>query len=135
MLEKNQSIDRAKEVAMQGLRTIIYPVSDLSAATVWYSQVFEVKPYFNEPFYVGFNIAGFELGLVPDGESSTAGTVAFWGCTNIDAEFARISLLGAITLEPPTDVGEGIKVAKLADPFGNCLGLIENPSFMISDVR
>jgi hypothetical protein len=32
-------------------------------------------------------------------------------------------------------VGEGIKVAELADPYGNVLGLIENPHFDPSKVR
>ena len=50
-----------------GLRTVCYPVSDLTAATAWYAAAFETQPYFKEPFYVGFNIGGFELGLIPDG--------------------------------------------------------------------
>lgn len=49
-----------------GLRTTIYPVTDLAKAKAWYSAVLGVKPYFDEPFYVGFNVGGFELGLDPD---------------------------------------------------------------------
>lgn len=114
---------------MLGVRTVIYPVSDLSGAARWYSEVFNVTPYFQQPFYVGFQIAGFELGLVPDGEPSTKGQVTYWGTLDIVAEYERILQLGAERIEPPTDVGEGIFVATLADPFGNVLGLIENPHF------
>ena len=120
---------------MLGLRTVIYPVADLEAATAWYSQVFSVSPYFVQPFYVGFQVAGFELGLVPDGEQSKDGAVTYWGCVDIELEFERIRLLGAAAIESPTDVGEGIRVATLADPFGNCLGLIQNPHFNVTEVR
>jgi len=54
-----------------GLRTTIYLVPDLSTAKQWYQDAFGVSPYFNEAFYVGFNIAGYELGLLPDEPSST----------------------------------------------------------------
>lgn len=119
---------------MLGIRTVIYPVTDLVAATRWYSEVFAVQPYFQQPFYVGFQIAGFELGLVPDGEPSRDGQITYWGTLDIVEEYQRILALGAERIEPPTDVGDGIRVATLADPFGNVLGLIENPHFDISKV-
>ena len=73
-----------------GLRTAIYPVADLSRAKQWYADVLEVAPYFDEPFYVGFNIGGFELGLIPDGTPGTDGSQALWGVSDIDAVFARL---------------------------------------------
>ncbi|UPG94481.1 VOC family protein [Luteibacter aegosomatissinici] len=112
-----------------GLRTAIYPAPDLDAAKAWYAQVLEQQPYFDEPFYVGFNVGGFELGLVPDGTPGTAGAQPLWGVSHIDAEFARLVSLGAAPLEPVTEVGGGIKVAAVTDPFGNRFGLIENPHF------
>ena len=48
-----------------GLRTVIYRVRDLAAAKAWYANAFGVQPYFDEPFYVGFDIGGYELGLHP----------------------------------------------------------------------
>jgi hypothetical protein len=48
---------------MLGIRTTIYKVSDIQKATEWYSNAFETNPYYNEPYYVGFNIKGYELGL------------------------------------------------------------------------
>lgn len=118
-----------------GLRTAIYPVKDLAAAKTWYSKVTELAPYFDQPFYVGFSVGGFELGLVPDGESGVAGPQPLWGVVNADAAFERLVSLGATPLEPVTGVGEGIKVASVIDPFGNRLGIIENPHFNHAAVR
>ena len=37
--------------------------------------------------------------------------------------------------EPVRDVGGGIRVATVKDPFGNVLGVIENPHFSTANVR
>lgn len=118
-----------------GLRTVIYPAPELAKARQWYSDVLGVQPYFDQPFYVGFSVGGFELGLVPDAIPGTTGPQALWGVVNAEQAVARLLSLGAVELEPVTEVGEGIKVAAVQDPFGNRLGLIENPHFKIADVR
>ena len=118
-----------------GLRTAIYPAPDLARAKAWYSEVLGIAPYFDQPFYVGFTVGGFELGLLPDGEPSVNGSQALWGVSNAELEFARLIKLGATQIEPVTEVGEGIKVASVRDPFGNRFGIIENPLFKASDVR
>lgn len=118
-----------------GLRTAIYPVEDLARAKLWYGQVLGGKPYFDEPFYVGFSVGGFELGLLPNGTPGTAGPQPLWGVADARAEWERLLALGATELEPVTEVGEGIKVAAVTDPFGNRLGIIENPHFKLADVR
>ena len=120
---------------IQGLRTVIYPVTDLEKGKAWYSEVLGVKPYFDEPFYVGFSAGGFELGLIPDGEPGAAGVQVFWGIPDAAAELARLTALGAAVHEPVKDVGGGIKVASVRDPFGNLFGIIENPHFKLDDVR
>jgi catechol 2,3-dioxygenase-like lactoylglutathione lyase family enzyme len=118
-----------------GLRTVIYPAPDLAGAKSWYTGVLGVQPYFDEPFYVGFSVGGFELGLVPDATPGVAGAQPLWGVQNIEEEFQRLLKLGAVELDPVTDVGGGIKVAALRDPFGNRLGIIENPHFDPAAVR
>lgn len=118
-----------------GLRTAIYPAPDLSSAKRWYEQVLGAKPYFDEPYYVGFSVGGFELGLLPDAKPSIEGPQPLWGVADIRAEFARLLALGATELQPVTEVGEGIKVAAVKDPFGNRVGIIENPNFKRSEVR
>jgi predicted enzyme related to lactoylglutathione lyase len=120
---------------IRGLRTAIYHVSDLGAAKAWYAQVVEREPYFDQPFYVGFNVGGFELGLVPDGTSGPGGAVAYWGVADAAAAVDRLQALGATVREPLQDVGEGIKVAVVADPFGNSFGIIENPHFDAQNVE
>lgn len=118
-----------------GLRTAIYPVADLDAAKRWYSEMLGQAPYFDQPFYVGFAVGGFELGLLPGGEAGTAGAQPLWGVADIGAAFARLLSLGATEIEPVTEVGDGIKVAAVRDPFGNRFGLIENPNFDREAVR
>ena len=120
---------------IKGLRTVAYPVADLAAAKDWYSKVFGVAPYFDQPFYAGFNIGGFELGLIPDGTPGTAGSMVYWGVDDIESEVARITALGARPHGAIQDVGEGIKTVELADPFGNLLCLIDNPHFDLKAVR
>lgn len=118
-----------------GLRTVIYPAADLAAAKTWYAKVLGQGPYFDEPFYVGFSVGGFELGLLPDATPGTNGPQPLWGVSAIEAAYARLLELGASALEPVSEVGGGIKVAAVQDPFGNRLGIIENPGFNPSAVR
>ena len=120
---------------IKGLRTVVYPVADLAASKDWYAKVFGIAPYFDQPFYVGFSVGGFELGLIPDGRSATAGSMVYWGVDDIGAEVERITALGATIHGAVQDVGEDIKTVELADPFGNLLCLIYNPHFDLKDVR
>lgn len=112
-----------------GLRTAIYPTKDLAAARDWYASMLAIQPYFDEPFYVGFNVGGFELGLIPDGEPGTSGSQPLWGVADASAALTWLIDCGATELEPVTDVGGGIKVAAVVDPFGNRFAVIENPHF------
>lgn len=118
-----------------GLRTAIYPVNDVEKAERWYAQLLAVEPYFDQPFYVGFSVGGFELGLIPDGVSGTSGPQPLWDVVSAHDALTRLLALGATALEPVTEVGEGIKVAAVIDPFGNQLGLIENTNFNVASVR
>ena len=118
----------------KALMTAIYPTPDLSRAKAWYTEAFGVKPYFDEPFYVGFEVAGYELGLVPIEENhqpGNRGVIAYWGVTDADAAWTRLTKLGASALDPVKDVGGGIRVGLVADPFGNVLGVIQNPNFRV----
>ncbi|MFN8613933.1 MAG: VOC family protein [Vulcanimicrobiota bacterium] len=111
-----------------GLRSAIYPVKDLAAAKAWYEQLLGFPPYFDEPFYVGFEVGGYELGLLPDGSR----TDTLWGVENIQQAWEAMLEKGARPLDEPKDVGGGIWVASLLDPQGNALGIIENPHFKLA---
>lgn len=120
-----------------GLRTAIYRVGDLDAAKEWYAAVLGKGPYFDEPFYVGFDVGGFELGLQPEepggGLASPGGegVVAYWGVNDADEAYARLLGLGATGHGGVEDVGGGIRVATVLDPSGNVFGIIENPHFSL----
>ena len=118
-----------RPVGILGLRTALYPAPDLAAARQWYATVLGRPPYFDQPYYVGLNVGGFELGLVPDLVPGTGGPQPLWGVADAAAAWTRLVELGATPLDPLQDVGEGIKVAAVTDPFGNRLGFIENPKF------
>jgi len=113
---------------LKGLRTVIYPANDLDAARAWWSGVLGQDPYFVEPFYVGFEVAGYELGLVPDA-SFEEGAHVYWGVDDVQAAVQEAVDAGAEVREQPTDVGGGIIVAMVANPDGALVGFIYNPSF------
>ena len=115
----------------QGLRTVIYGVDDLEKAKAWYQTVLGIEPYFDQPFYVGFTVGGFELGLDPSAPRGTAGPVAYWGVDDADAALERILEAGAQEHTPVQDVGDGIRTGVVLDPFGNTLGFIYNPHFSL----
>lgn len=119
---------------VKGLGTVIYRVTDLDQAKQWYSAAFGRAPYFDQPFYVGFNVEGYELGLDPDRSGRHAGrggSVAYWRVDEIGAAVQHFVGAGATVVTPIQDVGDSIKVATVADPFGNTIGLIENPHFRL----
>lgn len=117
-----------------GLRTAKYTARDLAAAKAWYMEVVGYGPYFDQPYYVGFNVGGFELGLTPDDAAApirAEAGIAYWGVADAKASWKRLLSLGAAPFEPVQDVGGGIKIGAVRDPFGNVLGIIENPGFKI----
>ena len=120
-----------------GLRTAIYKVKDLETAKKWYSDVLNIEPYFDEPFYVGFNVGGFELGLDPDAENVTTGDnlQIYWGVRNAQETFEELLGKGAREHSAPQNVGGDIVVASVFDPFGNIFGIIENPAFKIENTE
>lgn len=123
-----------KPSAFLGLRTAIYNVTDIARAKAWYRSLLGIDPYFDQPFYVGFSVGGYELGLDPDpsgGKTGPGGSVAYWRVPTINDAVRHFVACGATLLAPAQEVGEGIRVATVSDPFGNLIGLIENPHFAL----
>lgn len=118
---------------LKGLRTAIYPVQDLQRAKSWYTDLLGYGPYFEEDYYVGFDVGGYELGLMPEGESATSGSVVYWAVDDIHSTWDRLILNGASPFEEIMHVGGEVYVATVTDPFGNLLGIIKNPNFKASD--
>jgi predicted enzyme related to lactoylglutathione lyase len=132
-----ERVDTPKtSVEFFGLRTAVYSAADLAAAKRWYTDAFGVLPYFDEPYYVGFNVGGFELGIRPDTTSGTgAAGVAYWGVADARQTYARLLEKGATEVEPVQDVGGGVRIGAVRDPFGNVLGVVENPHFQYTPPR
>ncbi|MBS1587582.1 MAG: VOC family protein [Bacteroidetes bacterium] len=117
----------------KGLRTVGYYVPHLEAAKKWYSAAFETEPYFDAPFYVGFNIGGYELGLMPkeDGVMKGNNVLTYWAVDDVYTAYEELLGKGARTHTEPQDVGDGIIVATVKDPWDNVLGIIYNPHFQL----
>ena len=114
-----------------GLRTVVYSVKELEAAREWYAKLLGVRPYFDEPFYVGFDVGGYELGLTPadEGAPGVGGDTPYWAVQDVAGSLARAIELGAKPHADAHEVGDGIVVGAVVDPFGNVLGMIRNPHF------
>lgn len=115
-------------IALEGLRTVIYPAPDLDAAIAWWTRLVGIDPYFNEPFYVGFDVAGYELGLLPTADPAE-GALVYWGVADVASAVAAAVAEGATEHVPVAEVGGGIVTATVRTPTGAILGLIHNPHF------
>jgi predicted enzyme related to lactoylglutathione lyase len=109
------------------LRTVIYRVGDLAVAKKWYALITGIQPYFDEPFYVGFDINGHELGLDPNAPDTGPGnhTVSYWAVDDVATAVVKITGAGGKLIQPKTNVGGTINIAIIEDPFGNQFGVIE----------
>jgi predicted enzyme related to lactoylglutathione lyase len=111
----------------QGVKTILHPVSDLTAAKAVYSALLGIEPQTDGPYYVGYEAEGQQIGLVPGGGPQGMTTpVAYWHVPDIEAKLAEVTGAGATVKEPVRDVGGGRLVATFTDPDGNVLGLIQD---------
>lgn len=115
-----------------GLRTIIYPAPDLDAMKAWYTELLGIEPYFDEPFYVGFSVNGYELALDPNSDPGD-GPTTYWGVADIEAALSALHSSGGNPHSPTRDVGDNIRVASVTDPTGNVLAIIENPHFQLAN--
>ena len=107
---------------------MIYPAPDLDAAKQWWAAFLGMPPYFDEPFYVGFNPGGYELGLLPDADPDS-GALTYWGVEDVDEAVAAALQIGAREHTPASDVGDGIITATVRTPSGCVVGFIYNPHF------
>jgi predicted enzyme related to lactoylglutathione lyase len=108
----------------QGIKTVLHPVSDLEKAKPVYTALLGVAPMADSPYYVGYEAAGQQIGLVPG--SGMTSPLAHWHVADIAAKLAEVKAAGATVKESPRDVGGGRLVASFADPDGNVLGLIQD---------
>ncbi|MGW8782728.1 VOC family protein [Streptomyces sp. NPDC055796] len=111
----------------QGIKTVLHPVSDLAAAKDVYTALLGVAPVVDEPYYVGYEAGGQQIGLVPGGaQQGMTSPVAHWHVPDIEAKLAEVTAAGGKLKDPVRDVGGGRLVATFTDPDGNVLGLLQD---------
>jgi len=117
-------------IPLQGLRTVIYPAPDLATAKRWWTELLGIPPYFDQPFYVGFSVGGYELALMADADPAD-GALVYWGVPDVAEAVATAKASGSTEHTPVADVGDGIVTATVRTPEGTILGLIHNPNFSL----
>jgi len=111
----------------EGIKTVLHPVSDLASAKAVYTALLGTSPQTDEAYYVGFDVAGQHIGLVPGGgPQGMTSPVAYWHVADIEAKLAEVTAAGAVVREAAHDVGGGRLVATFTDPDGNVLGLLQD---------
>ncbi len=113
--------------SVQGVTTVLHPVSDVERAKAVYSALLGVAPQADTPYYVGVDVAGQHIGLLPGGgPQGLTSPVAYWHVDDIEAKVAEVTAAGATVRDAPNEVGGGRVVASVVDPDGNVLGLIQD---------
>jgi predicted enzyme related to lactoylglutathione lyase len=111
----------------QGIKTVLHPVTDLAAAKAMYTALLGIEPQADSDYYVGFEVEGQHIGLVPNGgPQKMASPVAYWHVEDIEAKLAEVTAAGATVKDAPRNVGGSRLVATFTDPDGNVLGLIQD---------
>ncbi|MFJ4711614.1 VOC family protein [Streptomyces sp. NPDC088785] len=110
-----------------GIKTVLHPVSDVAKAKEVYAALLGTAPQVDEAYYVGFDVAGQHIGLVPNGaQADMTSPVTYWHVSDIEAKLAEVTAAGGMVKEPAHDVGGGRLVATFTDPDGNVLGVLQD---------
>jgi predicted enzyme related to lactoylglutathione lyase len=113
--------------SVQGIKTVLHPVSDVEKSKAVYTALLGMPPQTDSPYYVGFDVAGQHIGLVPGGgPQGLTSPVAYWHVDDIEAKLAEVTAAGAEIKDAPSEVGGGRVVASVVDPDGNVLGLVQD---------
>ena len=123
---------------LRGLANVSFYAADHEAARRWYTRLLGIEPYFVVPGYVEFRIGDYqhEFGIIdatyapPGALEGPAGEIVSWHVDDVRAAFERLLALGATQYDGPRERGEGFVTASVVDPFGNILGVMENPHYL-----
>src|SRR4051794_26763790 len=111
-----------------GMNTIMFPVKDIAAAKVLYATLLGVEPSMDQPYYVGFDVAGQHFGLDPNGHAKgLTGPLGYWTVDDVEQTLATLVEAGAKVFEPEREVGGGRLTAIVQDADGNKFGLLQMP--------
>ena len=113
--------------SVQGIKTVLHPVSDVEKAKAVYTALLGIEPQHDSPYYVGYEVAGQHIGLVPGGgPQGLTSPVAYWHVDDIEAKLAEVTAAGATIRDAANEVGGGRVVASVVDADGNVLGLVQD---------
>ena len=102
------------------IRSLVIPTSDLEADKAVYTALLGA-PHTDQPYYVGYNVEGFEVALAPG--DVAGGPVAYADVEDLDATRATLLAAGATERSAPRQVAPEARICVLADPDGNPIGL------------
>lgn len=129
---------------LRGMATVTYYADDVKQARAWYAELLGVEAYFevpgpdDQPAYIEFRIGDYqhELGITnakfnPHAQvTEPSGAIVFWHVDDIDAAIDRLIAMGATVNEPKRVLTQGFAIASVVDPFGNLLGVMNNPHYL-----
>lgn len=138
---------------LRGLSTVSFWADDVAAARDWYAAFLGIPAYFQRPeagtpSYVEFRIGDYqhELGIIdrryaphrtaagaaPSAAAAAgpAGEIVYWHVDDVAATFNRLLAMGAVEYEGVKDRGHLFITASVIDPFGNILGIMQNPHYL-----
>ncbi|HEV3174211.1 MAG TPA: VOC family protein [Actinocrinis sp.] len=112
-----------------GIQTILIPVKDLAGAKALWTAVLGEQPIADSAYYVGFKVAGQDIGLVPNGDTTQGmtGPTPFVHVDDIKATLQTALDGGAQIVQDVRDVGGGRLVVSVKDADGNIFGLLQDP--------
>ena len=111
----------------QGIKTVLHPVSDLTSAKAVYTALLGTPPQHDADYYVGYDVAGQHIGLVPGGgPQGMTSPIAYLHVSDIEGKLAEVTAAGGTVKDAPRDVGGGRLAASFTDPDGNVLGLVQD---------
>jgi predicted enzyme related to lactoylglutathione lyase len=102
------------------IRSLVVPVSNLDAAKAVYTALLGA-PHTDQPYYVGYNVDGFEVALAPG--DVAGGPVAYADVEDLEAARATLLAAGATERSAPRQVAPEARVCVLTDADGNPIGL------------
>ena len=123
--KKINKISEQKEFFMNyGMKTIIYPVTDINRAKQFYSTLLGTEPFVDGAYYVGFQVGEQQIGLDPHGHKE--GMTGYFHVSDIHKSLQDLVDAGAQTLQEIKNVGEGRLIASVKDVDGNIIGLLQD---------
>ena len=133
-------------MSLRGFATLNIWAEDVPAAAAWYAEFLGIEPYYTRPgpdgrtAYAEFRIGDYqaELGIInsawrpPAAATDAGGAIMHWHVDDLEGSVERLLELGATEYQPitPHGDGEGFVTASVVDPFGNLLGVMNNPHYL-----